>query len=186
MNSIDFYNDFLLLNKENFNTVEKCKNLSIEQLNWKRDSRTWSIAQILEHLVITDENYLKEIENKFNLLDDISDDNYLLKKTIAGKILYYSVKPDTSIPMKTPSVMLPESSFISGNITDKYLSINKNIKEYLVKSKNKNLNSVKVVSFVNKLIKMNYWEAIIITITHDRRHMLQIERTKNYPGFPSK
>lgn len=186
MNSKDFYNEFLQLNEENFKTVEKCKDLSIEQLNWKRDSKTWSIAQILEHLVISDENYLKEIEDKFNLLDDIAEDNYLLKKTISGKLLYYSVKPGTSIPMKTPSVMQPEASYISGNIIDKYLSINKNINTYLVKSKNKNLNSVKVVSFVNKLIKMNYWEAFIITITHDKRHMLQIERTKNYPGFPSK
>lgn len=186
MNSKDFYNDFLKLNEDNFITAEECKDLSIEQLNWKRDSKTWSIAQILEHLVITNENYLKEIESKFESLNDLSDNNYLLKKTIAGKLLYFSVKPETTFGMKTPAVMQPESSYISGNILDNYLSLNKIIKEYILKSKTKDLNSVKIVSFVNKLIKMNYWEAFIITIAHDKRHMLQIERTKNYSGFPSK
>lgn len=184
MNSNDLILELLETSKNNFTKANECKNFSTEQLNWKRDSKTWSIAQVLEHLVITNEGYFKEINNKIHLLKDSTSYNYKLKNTFFASLIYYTVKPNTKMKAKTPAVMMPDSSFVSADILNKYLSLNKTIQDCLINTKNKDLNSVKIISFVNSMIKMNFWEAFLITITHDLRHIQQIDRIKKYQGLP--
>ena len=48
-------------NTQNF--VEAFGNLSIEQLNWKPNSETWSIAQNIDHLIVINKSYFPIIES---------------------------------------------------------------------------------------------------------------------------
>src|SRR5690349_11368783 len=65
-----FIEELLLKGKEAKNKVEaELSEISVQQLNWKPSPETWSIAQCLEHLIISDSCY-------FTVLEKITAGNY--------------------------------------------------------------------------------------------------------------
>ena len=46
---------------------EKFKILSEDQINWKPSQEKWSIAECVDHLVVTNKLYLKEFEKQFGV-----------------------------------------------------------------------------------------------------------------------
>ena len=44
----------------------KFKTLSESQINWKPSPENWSIAECVDHLIVTNKLYLKEFEKQFS------------------------------------------------------------------------------------------------------------------------
>ena len=81
MNTELLINDLIELTKKNMNDIQSFKNLSIEKLNLKPSSESWSILECIEHLNRYGEFYIPEITKR------LENSNYQKSDTFKSGIL---------------------------------------------------------------------------------------------------
>ena len=150
------------------------KDLSAEVLNWKPDQTSWSIAQCLEHMIITDNLYLGE-------LDKINDGNY--KRTawhripfipdILGNLLVKTVSPDNKKKVRTFRLFEPTSSNLPQSIINDFLEHLVSMKKIFAKTiKIQDINMV-MHSPVNNMITLRIRHVLETLTLHTERHLIQ-------------
>src|SRR6478735_6635488 len=95
--------------------------VSAEKLNQKPDSQTWSIAEILDHLIRINESYypvLKQVRQGTQNLPFVSRFSFFTK--LFGNLILKSVSPDRSKKIKTFPIWEPRASNLSGNMLEKF------------------------------------------------------------------
>ncbi|MEL6654363.1 MAG: DinB family protein, partial [Bacteroidota bacterium] len=97
--------------------------LSIEQLNWKGNPQSWSIAQCLDHLMTTNELYLPI----FAAIDtDTVPHNFFSRFRILsgyfGSLLRRTLGPEVVRKAKSPSNFQPSQSDLGGDVLARFLA----------------------------------------------------------------
>lgn len=85
--------------------------LSEEDLNWKPDAQTWSIAQNIEHLILVNESYypvLESLRSGSHRAPFLGRIGFLV--SLLGKAILGSVQPDRKRKMKTFPLWRPKES----------------------------------------------------------------------------
>ncbi|MDI9356369.1 MAG: DinB family protein [Chitinophagaceae bacterium] len=150
------------------------RDLDSEELNWKENSKTWSIAQNIEHLIVINKTY-------FPILEDIKAGKYKVSflgsihfiVSFFGKMILNSVNPNTKSKIKTFSIWEPSIEKISIDILNRFqehqIELKKQIHEveYFIKK------GTVIASPVNKYIVYKLETAFDIIITHEKRHLKQ-------------
>ena len=103
------------------NFIDSFGDLSLEQLNWKPNAKTWSIAQNMDHLILLNESY-------FSIIDLIRKGTYnppLIGKfdfvvSFFGMSILKAVQPNRKKKMKTFPIWEPTKSEISIEILDRF------------------------------------------------------------------
>jgi hypothetical protein len=168
--------------------IERAKksftHLSVPQLNWKSHPDSWSVGECLSHLVNSNGLYLNKIENIINSLPTGSEKDFAYKQSFMGKLIVRGVDPSNVKKTKTFKVFSPTSSNIQKNIIDEYISSSKKFIELNQKMLSIDLRNYKLSSPVNRLIRLNLGDPLIIIPLHDERHLNQAERVMNQKEFP--
>jgi len=95
--------------------------LTKEQLNWKPNPTTWSIAQNIDHLIVINQSY-------FPLLADLKAGKFKRPfiarfgfiVSFLGKTVLNAVKPETKKKIKTFAIWEPSESKIAGDIVTQF------------------------------------------------------------------
>ncbi len=168
--------------------IERAKksfsNLSENQFNWKPDPESWSVGECLSHLVNSNGLYLIKIENIINSIPTGSEKDFPYKQSFMGKMIVKGVDPSNVKKTKTFKVFFPASSNIQKNIIDEYVSSSKKFIELNQKMLSFDLRKYNLSSPVNKLIRLNLGDPLIIIPKHDERHLNQAERVMSQKDFP--
>jgi hypothetical protein len=96
--------------------------LSFEELNWKPNPQSWSIAQNIDHLIRVNESY-------YPVVTAIRKGNYKLPfiarfsfmTNFFGNFILKSVEPERKKRIKTFSVWKPRVENISADIVNKFV-----------------------------------------------------------------
>ena len=160
--------------------------LSENQFNWKPDPESWSVGECLSHLVNSNGLYLNKIENIINSLPTGSENDFPYKQSFMGKMIVKGVDPSNIKKSKTFKVFFPSSSDIQKNIIDEYAKSSKKLIELCNNVLHLDLKKINLSSPVNKLIKLNLGDPLIIIPKHDERHLNQAERVMSQKGFPTR
>jgi len=170
--------------------IERAKksftHLSDSQLNWKSHPDSWSVGECLSHLVNSNGLYLNKIENIINSLPTGSEKDFPYKQSFIGKLIVKGVDPSNVKKTKTFKVFYPESPNIQRNIIDEYINSSKKFIELARKMLSLDLRKYKLSSPVNKLIRLNLGDPLIIIPKHDERHLDQAERLMSQKEFPTR
>lgn len=154
--------------------VETLKELDIQKLSWKRNAETWSILECLEHLNRYSDFYLPQIQ--FEIQHAVPGQAGKIKSGLLGGYFVKSMIPKEKLnKMKTMKPMNPLNSTLSLQVVEKFLENQKSKIELLEKSKNYNLNGIKILTSLSKFIKMNLGDTFQFLINHEIRHLKQIE-----------
>lgn len=148
--------------------------LTQEQLNWKPNPQVWSIAQIIDHLIIVNETY-------FPIIESIRKGTYKLPfisrigfaVSLLGKIILKSVQPDRSRKMKTFSIWEPGSSQIPANILDRFKRHQEELKTLVNNSRDLINKGTIISSPANRNIVYTLETSFEIIVTHEQRHFNQ-------------
>lgn len=148
--------------------------LTEEQLNWKSDSKTWSIAQNIDHLIVINSTY-------FPILSDLKSGNYRLPflakfgflVTFFGKIILNSVQADRKKKIKTFPIWEPGTSQIPGDIMQKFAQHHVQLKQEMEAARDWIEMGAVISSPANKNIFYKLETAFEIMVTHERRHLEQ-------------
>ena len=159
--------------------------LNAEQLNWKPDAPSWSVAQCLEHLI----NANREMCVPF---DEIISER---KKTTRwermpllprffGKLMVKSVSPDARQKLKAPAKIQPTVSAVDAQIVNRFVENQGELIGRLTTLDNFFVERIVMTSPFLKLITYSVLDACRLIVAHERRHLAQAQRVMETAGFP--
>ena len=148
--------------------------LTINQLNWKPNEQTWSIAQNMDHLIVINESYKPVIASirqgtyKLPFIGKIGFMVNFLGRTVLG-----AVTPDRRKKMKTFPIWEPTKGRLKPDILDRFVKHQTELKTLISDSKDLLENGVVISSPANKNIVYKLETAFDIIVTHETRHLEQ-------------
>ena len=169
------------------NYVEKnIAPLSEEQLNWKSSSKTWSIAECLEHLIVNNTNYFKTFDA---LVNDTHRQTFWQRTSpltnFFNKKLLEFTAAEAKTKVKAPASFSPASSVFDKNIIQRFLKQQQTLATYFDKLEpivaNKN---IIIRSPFSPLITFKLNTVLTAFVNHEHRHINQADRVLHHPQFP--
>lgn len=162
---------------------EEFGDLTVEQLNWKPNPDTWSVAQNIDHLIVINTSY-------FPVIEAIRSQTYQVPWTgkfdimtrFFGNLVLKSVQPDRRRKIKTFPIWEPTDSHIGGDILDRFEQHQTLVRNLILNCQDLLEQGTVISSPANKNIVYKLETAFDIILLHERRHfeqakeLLQIER----------
>ena len=170
------------LNSTKKDVLKSIKGLSPEQLNFKSSPDSWSIAECVEHIAISETNLFGMIQGT---LKEAANPDKRKEIKLSDEDVFNAIT-DRSYKVKTQEAFVPTGKFGSHEAT---------VKEFLAK-REANINYLKNTSDdlrnhfftfpVEALGTLDSFQLFLFMAGHTNRHRLQIEEVKSNPAFPKK
>jgi hypothetical protein len=158
--------------------------LSLNQISWKPGLKIWSVGECINHLVLTNDLYLKKMREIVYKSTSDSNVGFNYSQSLTGKLITNTVDPGNVKKFKTFKVFDPLKSSAVNSVVQNYTLIMKRFIEMVDDMSGINLKKIKFSSPVNKFIRLNLGDPLIFIPRHDKRHLDQAERMMNLAEFP--
>ena len=152
--------------------------LSVKRLNWKPNTKTWSIAQNLDHLIVINESYyplIREVRNRTQKLPWLANFGFIVNFT--GNFLLKAVDPGRRRKIKTFSIWEPSATGLGGDIVEKFEKHQEELKQFINSSIDLVNAGTIISSPVNRNLVYRLDKAFDIIVTHELRHFEQAKET---------
>jgi hypothetical protein len=159
------------LNDTRLHLLSVLDGLSNDQLNWRPNDSTWSIAQVVEHIAVVEEGTSKVISLGLEQVPSFQVTDMPLEELVLDRSKKI-VAPERLHPSTAPK-NLAELKAILLNSREAFLSTIGNIEDVAVLDKT----SPPVAHPVFGRMSTAQW--ITLTPLHEERHIKQIEELKN-------
>ncbi len=157
--------------------------LDDRQLSWRPPDGGWSIGQVFEHLVVTNDSYLDRIRPLVRRGDAPrtlpADAQW--RPTFMGRMLVNSFRSRHKLP--APRMYRPPLQPRT-NVVDEFLRRQHELAELLHEGAGLDWRRIRTRSPVTPLIRLNLGDCFTIVVVHAQRHLGQIERLRERGGFP--
>jgi hypothetical protein len=164
---------------------EKFSGLSESQLNWKPEPAKWSIAQCLDHLIVSNKTYYPSFEKLISHSYRLS---FLQKlnpfKKMLGPIMVRSMCKGSKKTFKAPKIFEPSSSNISPGIVNDFVKHQEEMKHYFQRLSQLDTKNLVIASPVTGFITYTLADGLELLAAHEHRHLTQAENVLNHPNFP--
>lgn len=148
--------------------------LTNEQLNWKPNANTWSIAQNLDHLIVINETYypiLASLHEGTYKTPFVASFGFIV--SFLGKTVLKAVQPDRQKKMKTFPIWEPSTSSLNDNILQRFAMHQNELKQKIEDAKRFVEQGVVISSPANRNIVYKLETAFDIIVSHEQRHLEQ-------------
>jgi hypothetical protein len=166
-------------------TKQKFGNLSAEQLNWKPNSESWSVAQCFEHLIIINSEYYPDLDS---IIKGERKQKFWEKYSpfsgFFGNLMVKSLSPQSERKLKAPKIATPSKSDISATIIEDFVQHQNELADKIRQTENLETKKIIITSPFMKAITYSLYDAYRILVTHEKRHFQQAERVLETQGFP--
>ena len=162
------------LNQITADFKHRLQNLSSCELNHKPDPNTWSIAEILDHLIRINESYypvLKQVRQGTQKLPFISKFAFFTNRL--GNAILKSVSPGREKKIKTFPIWEPRTGNLSGNMLEKFEKHQREFISFLKNQEDLLDKNVIISSPANRMIVYRLETAFEILVSHEKRHYNQ-------------
>ncbi|HOX83266.1 MAG TPA: DinB family protein [Chryseolinea sp.] len=157
--------------------VRKFRELSMDQLHFKRSAEEWSILECIEHLNLYGDYYLVEIEKQI-LAQKSKTKSTTFKSGLIGN--YFAnlmlVKNGKLTRMKSPKDKNPSHSKLTITTIDRFLKQQERLKSLLIQARSIDLTKTKTAISLTKYITLRLGDTFRFFIYHIERHIIQAER----------
>ncbi len=159
--------------------------LSEEQLNWKYHPQKWSIAQCLDHLIVSNKLY-------FPIFEKVVNNNYMPTSwqrynpfsRIMGRLMIRTLGPDSNKKFKVPKVFKPSESDLPASIVYDFAQHQHDLKNYYLAFTKMDVKHVVISSPASYFITYYLNDALKLIANHELRHLNQSLAVFNHPNFP--
>lgn len=147
-------------------------------LNIKPAPDRWSVAQVLEHLILINESYIPVIRTVRN---GQWKPGWLGSRPFMTRFwyrtIYYSIHPDNRKKNKTRPIWEPSASSIEPGIVNRFLQQQEDFKSWITEAQDLVEQNVIIHSPAGKFITYTVGGAIDIMTQHELRHLIQAKET---------
>ncbi len=181
----DFIKELLQKGREAKEKVSsEFSDISTKQLNWQASPVTWSIAQCLDHLVVSHRVY-------FSVLKKITEGNFQMNlwekyspfTKIWGNIMKDQMQEQVKRKLKAPGKIQPASKADLQIMEQYHRSIDQFL-AYISKCSTIDIDKTIITSPLLSMITYSLRNALQFLVTHEHRHINQAIRVKKNAGFP--
>ena len=157
--------------------------LTPAQLNWKPAAESWSVAQCLDHLIKSNEEFFPEFDNvAAGTRKNSFWENYSPLTGMAGKFLVSVLQKDNK-RVKTNQKMTPPSD-VAADIVERFLQHQNELSGKVESIRNADWDKVVVTSPFMKLMTYRLSSGLQAIVEHEKRHIRQAKRVVATEGFP--
>jgi len=163
-------------------------NLTREQFQWRPAPGRWSIGECFAHLNVTNGFALRAIETgiskgRAKIGEGPFQYGFLVRKFIASQ------EPPATKKFTAPKVFLPSAAIDLDATLAEYRRVSTELKRLTREANGLHLSRVKIEmpalpAVLRPFVKMPLGGQLLLTTTHDRRHLWQAEQVRNDPAFP--
>ena len=153
---------------------EEFQVLSSDQLNWKPNANSWSIGQVIDHLIVINKTYypiLEQLRKGTYKMIWLGKVDFIVR--FFGDFILGSVNPDRKKKMKTLPIWEPTKSNVEPNIISKFAEQQLVLKDNIQSSLAWLESGTVISSPANRIIVYKLDRAFEIIVTHERRHLEQ-------------
>ncbi len=155
--------------------AEKLKKDDLSTLTWRLNDTSWNILECLEHLNLYGDFYLAEIEQKIQ--NSKSKSQIEFKSGLLGGYFARTMLPKEKLnKMNTFKDKNPLNTKLDKSVIDRFIDQQTKLLDLLTKSRNVNLNKVRINISISKLISLKLGDTFQFYVSHIQRHLKQIER----------
>ncbi|WP_214228330.1 DinB family protein [Pedobacter sp. B4-66] len=160
-------------------TVEKLKDLEIDQLNEKNSPAEWSALECIEHLNLYGNFYLPVIEQAI-LSQKPNKTPGIFKSGFIGDYFVYmiSAKSGKIKKMSTTKDKNPLGSVLTLTTVDRFLKQQQLLKTLLEQASYVDMTKLKTPISITKMVRLRLGDTLRFMVYHIERHIIQAERTK--------
>lgn len=148
--------------------------LNADELNWKPNTDTWSIAQNIDHLIHINDTYGKvfsDLKSGSLKLPFIARFRFITG--LLGDLILKAVEPTRKKKTKTFTIWEPSQSQVSQSVLERFVKSQDELKNHIIALKKESNKDAIVYSPINKQIVLSVGSAFDIIITHEQRHLNQ-------------
>ena len=161
------------------------QHLSPKQLNWKPSSEKWSIAQCLDHLIVSNSTYYPQFDEV--ILGKHKNSFYQNLKFVSKYFGDYLIKETGAVvskPMKSPAAFVPSQSEIAGTIVTDFEKHQQEFCARIQQLGKVDMDETVLHSPALKIITYNLTDLLTILAAHEQRHLTQAINVLKHPDFP--
>jgi hypothetical protein len=159
--------------------------LDATALNWRPPGGGWSVAQVLEHLVISNTLYFDPVSQLIHEAEREAGPVPPWKPSLMGRLLIRAVLPTTERKLTTVKKLEPGPE-PGPDVTERFLHTLHRIRALLRDAQGIDMRKPRMTSPVSAMVRrLNLGDAFVVLVAHTQRHMRQIERVIGAPGFPA-
>jgi hypothetical protein len=148
--------------------------LTAEQIDLKPDDRTWSIGQIIDHVITVNESYYPLIESLQNGTFKVPFSGKIdFIVNFVGKQILEAVKPDRLKRTKTFPIWEPRAEYIGTDIIKRFEQHQSELKAVITGCRRLVEKGTVISSPANRFVVYKLATAFDIIIAHEERHLEQ-------------
>lgn len=169
-------NEFLDMKKDAGEFLGKIKD---SEFNKRPDDGGWSIAECIDHLIVTGVDYCDTLEKGIKQLAE-KNIKYTgeMKHSWVGQRFVNSVEPPVSRKFKSPAKWRPASKINKTKVATAYLQLQDRYIDLLHMAEGYDLTKIKLPSPAVSWIKFRAFTIFAVNSAHQRRHLEQAKNTR--------
>jgi hypothetical protein len=158
--------------------------LDATAMSWQPPDGGWSVAQVLEHLVISNTLYFGPMQSLIQEADATDGPVRPWKPSFMGGLLIRALVPTAQRRIRTSRKLEPGPD-VGPDVVNRFLGTMRELTDLLWNAQGIDMRKLRMTSPVSPLVRrLNLGDAFVILVVHCQRHMLQIERVVASPDFP--
>lgn len=158
--------------------------LSGEELNWKPSEKGWSIAQCLEHIILTNREFNPEFKKLASGTRKNSFwENYSPFTGWGGRFLIGAVTEDSK-KAKAPSNRIVPPSEVPDDIVKQFVDHIADVNKQVEAIAHVDREETVVTSPFLAVLTYKLDDAFTVLVEHTKRHIRQAKRVMEADGFP--
>lgn len=155
-----------------------------DALLWQPAAGRWSIAECIQHLVITDRAYFEPLDAAINAASP-ADDVPPFKPSLFARLFHAFVKPDPRLKTSTLPAMDPSSADLDPDVVfADFADHQTTMLDLIQRAEGTAFHKQKFASPFLSLVRFTVGEGLWILISHQQRHLQQAQRVTQTDGFP--
>lgn len=147
--------------------------LSDEQLNRRPDADSWSIAQCLEHLVLTGEAYHPRV---VEVLESSANGGAAYRPSIFGRLFLAMGGPRVRLPLKAHRLFHPGRDTLPNSL-QRFIALQAELIDLISRAKGADLRT-RVTAPHAKVLSLQLGETLTMLVRHQQRHVAQAQRVR--------
>jgi hypothetical protein len=162
---------------------ESFGSLTPEQLNWKPAADSWSVAQCLDHLILTNEELIAPLKKKLAGDKNTFWESWSPLTGFFGGFLRKSLRSDAK-KFKAPSKTIVPPSDLPADIVERFVENIEKMSAMIISAEKLDAQKTIITSPFMGLITYRLSDGFDIITEHCKRHIRQAKRVTLSVDFP--
>ena len=158
--------------------------LNANQLFWKPEPASWSIAECLQHLITSNETYFPALEKVASGTGPGFWEKVNPFSSVIGKNMVRTLGQNVVRKFKSPRLFLPKKMEFSADVQKLFADHQETLLNHFHNLSSLKVDQIIITSPVSPLITLPLSDCLEVIVSHEERHLNQAKRVKGNSNFP--